>query len=441
MRRINSLFKSKSIEAENIQQFPNHLLRMAPWGQKCFLFVVDPELGNDSNDGFSLHTAKKTIQAALDMLPKDLQGYEAGIYLHPGVYETDGDSVMLLTHRNGTIKFHCLGLSLNSPPILDDPNYVLLTDSGKALVRNNGQIVFTSKNLQYRGIIDTLWNGDKSLSVYFYSSEFYLNWNDPASQSAYKIKIAYGTGCSNSWLASFSFLRYIEFQNPFELDVTNCEVISNRSLYFGKCASGRIAGIKLTNTSEIPVLIQTKTGAWEALIVCEKLDKNFSIENVWFPSNAWHPDYPLPAAGVQTLVNGARQLIGLMSSGINCTAFSNMIYNQAQLPDSNPPNILIDSNCSGVILSYHSDRSTLTNLSGFDYKITDSKTGQIITAVANYLRRVGSSTVLSSHNAAIADSDLLNKEMNFWLDEANNKLMVKIKKSDGTVKNGEIALI
>jgi hypothetical protein len=50
------------------------------------------------------------------------------------------------------------------------------------------------------------------------------------------------------------------------------------------------------------------------------------------------------------------------------------------------------------------------------------------------------STIVGADTAAVADGDMGNSEVNIWVDEANDKLKVKVKYSDGTIKSGEIPL-
>jgi len=49
--------------------------------------------------------------------------------------------------------------------------------------------------------------------------------------------------------------------------------------------------------------------------------------------------------------------------------------------------------------------------------------------------------VVATPNSAFADSTLDNGSCTFYLDESNNKLMIKVKYSDGVVKSGTIDLV
>ena len=51
------------------------------------------------------------------------------------------------------------------------------------------------------------------------------------------------------------------------------------------------------------------------------------------------------------------------------------------------------------------------------------------------------STILGCAPSPAQDTDLNNNEVNIWHDESTNKLKFKVKYSDGTVKNGELALL
>lgn len=50
------------------------------------------------------------------------------------------------------------------------------------------------------------------------------------------------------------------------------------------------------------------------------------------------------------------------------------------------------------------------------------------------------STIVGCATAAVADANMGNSELNFWVNEAGNLLTFKVKYSDGTVKSGTVAL-
>ena len=50
-------------------------------------------------------------------------------------------------------------------------------------------------------------------------------------------------------------------------------------------------------------------------------------------------------------------------------------------------------------------------------------------------------TIMGAPNSAIADADLANGQISFYLDQAGNTLTVKVKYSTGTVKTGTVALV
>lgn len=69
--------------------------------------------------------------------------------------------------------------------------------------------------------------------------------------------------------------------------------------------------------------------------------------------------------------------------------------------------------------------------------------GNLIFAVGDQERIKMRDGGITQHapDAALDDADLLNSQIHFFLDEGGDKLMVKVKYSDGTVKSGEVALV
>jgi hypothetical protein len=51
------------------------------------------------------------------------------------------------------------------------------------------------------------------------------------------------------------------------------------------------------------------------------------------------------------------------------------------------------------------------------------------------------STIVGCATAAVADGNMGNSQVNFWVNEAGDLLTFKVKYSNGTVKSGTVALV
>ena len=74
----------------------------APLDRNLTLYV-NADSGNDSSDGLSAGSAKRTITGALNTLPRDLGGYTATIKLYGGTLTADTYSINENRTRNGIV--------------------------------------------------------------------------------------------------------------------------------------------------------------------------------------------------------------------------------------------------------------------------------------------------------------------------------------------------
>jgi len=417
--------------------FPNSLMRTRPDGATHFYFFVDDENGNNANDGLTLATAKKTIQAAINLLPTDLQNNEAHIYVHPGTYTQTGSATILLRNRNGSIYFHAMVQAVNNlpgnPSAMQTWYHSLL---GGATVRNDGTVNVTGVT-DGKAIVQQWWGGDQTLSIYFRSMNWYLAWDAIAANYAHKWKFYHTNSNDNTFLFDFEGAKFVEFSHPILLDVVKTNKLA---VLFNEVLSSRIGGMKFINSGLAASGCQTTSGAWQGLIYLLNCGKNFLLTNIYYPANGWHADYPLDSPGVQWVVNGARQVVYFGGSAGIINGFSNMIYSQGLMPDGDLPFIRIDANSKDFDIRYHVEKNQISNASTFAYKILEENDEITTLALSSFIKSVGGSPIIKALNTSPGDNLLGSSQLNFWLDENNNKLMIKLKYANGTIKVGELAL-
>ncbi len=445
MRNLNNFFKNKNIVPNNLLQFPLDKLKLTPWGANSFFLVVDPLLGNDSNNGYTLATAKKTVQSALDSLPSDLLGYEAFILLHSGTYSNDhcpAQCPIIFNNKNGIIRLATLCAELNTLPLNPTPHETFYFNLlGGAQVRDNNPIIFTANNLpDWAPIMRSSWTQNNTLKLAIVSSNPAKEWDQAAANMAYRIQFVHGTGCSSlSYLGDFFNLANLDIAHPFLVDVKNSQRFG---FHFANITSGRITGCKMINSSAVRSGLQNYVGGWGGLYTIENCSKNFKFETTYYPSTSWHSQYPLDVAGIHLIVNGVAQLCSYQgSNGFYHSIGSAMVYNQGLMPNANLPQINIEATQSDFTITYNSTLATLNDSSSLPHVTTNTLTGFTKQFISAEIAKFGSNLVQQAHTTAIADADLRNKDISFYLDETLNKLKVKLKYSNGIIKTGEVALI
>lgn len=439
MKKVNTLLKNKNVKPENIISFPYDKLIDFPWGEKGFCYFVDAENGNDANSGLTLKHAKKTINAALDLLPSDLLGHEARIFVHPGTYTNiDSRPVMLVSSINGVVKFDWLGTWANP----DDPEFVNNSTSNwlvnlldGARVRNNNQIIISAVGVSgsQASCFSTAWSNNFTTSVVFESCNFGKAWDAQSSQYAYRWKFMQDNTSTTDCIITSARLKNIFIANPIELDCTNFRVFG----FFVDSQQARIDAIHAYSREFSNGI--TRTGYWGGVISCGSNCQSVSFENVYYPSNAYHPDFSKPSQPWK--FEGCRQVIGFQDGAkANWSVGNSLQYLQGVLPDANPPQIYLSPNAQPII-SFNSTVVTLNDTSTSAHKITDTSTGVTNNYIGAGLKTVANHFQIPLQTSAQSDSNLQNKDVVFYLDESNNKLKVKLKYSNGTIKTGEISLL
>lgn len=442
MKKVNTLLKNKNVKPENIISFPFDKLIDFPWGEKGFCYFVDAENGNDANSGLTLKHAKKTINAALNSLPHDLYGHEARIFIHPGTYVNETEhSVINILSNNGKITFNWLGTWANP----GDPDFVsngysnwLYEKLGGAVVRSNDQIVIHAKHVTSGEgtCVSAGWSCDFTIHVWFASQNFAKSWLDPHAQYAFRWKFIQDNDCAPTIECMISSSRMKEFwlENPIEIDFTNA---IHRAIWINS-PSAHITPVHAYSTSLSPIC--TKTGYWWGVInFGPNCTSDAMLEDFWWPANAFHPDYPKPSPAWK--FEGHRQILGVMNGCKAVIHFNNDVqYLQGFLPDANPPQIFL-SDLAECSLVYNSNVATLVDTSTSVHKVTDVSTGVTNNYIGAGLKTVANHFQFPLQTSAQSDSNLQNKDVVFYLDESNNKLKVKLKYSNGTIKTGEISLL
>lgn len=424
MRRINSLLKNNSIKLNNVLQFPEDKL-VKVWDNSSLDSLrihLDAEEGNDVNDGLTWQTAKKSLKAAAEIIPYDLKGVHVLILVHPGIYDIEQIDFF---HVNGTIRIMWMGTHINN---LNAPFHQWCRNGSTSPIRNNNQAVFNIQAGAWTG-----FNVGGNFEFSLVQADFSFSWNQVGYGYWDKLVIRSSDGRTSGCLLNVGPDNRFTSDSGFTADLNQTSGIVFDQL---RAKDGFINAMKIIGSNSGKSQ-SAPTSAWNGVILlgigCGIELRSFGTKfAVGFepPNNkTWH------IINVKTLMSigpgySAKPLFKVTSSHLN---FDPGITGVSKL------GFVLGDSAEGTYY-FHDDLQTYLDQSSKPHSITETKNNTIKTFASPNLTDTGSHIIQIAKNQIPSDSDMKNGQLSFYLDESNNKLMVKIKYSAGTIKTGELTL-
>jgi len=219
--------------------------------EPSFRIMVDDSLGNDSNDGGTWATAKKSIQGAIDALPDDLQGRPAFLFFHPGTYTGTAD---MSTKYNGNIELRWVGMFANTnyATSINGAYTTWLRNGAVDPIRDSSQVIFdlTPTN---NGALNAALPSNKELNLSLFSanSDYAYNVTGHAYWDEIVVRMADGYTADN--LIEFGGSGSLSLGNGVTLDLNGT---ARAGIYSGSKVTliylkviGDSLGTASTNTS------------------------------------------------------------------------------------------------------------------------------------------------------------------------------------------------
>lgn len=415
MRKINSFLKSNSLQADRVVQFPFDDIHTFAWGEKAFRIFVNVDNNSGIEDGRSWDTAFKTIQQAVDFLPDDLMYFNAFILVAGGNYSLPS----IRTKKNGILFFEYIGDTWNN---VNDPDFQTLGrtfSSSPALLQQSSAVDLSGRNIE----------------IHFRSRNQGWNW----VYNGWRFKIMPGSNFYDAVTISGDMLILI---TNMVLDASDATYTNFRTLFRVINPTSSLCGLSIETFSVIG-RGNDSTGDWQGIIAIsdntESIKLNIGVSwNFGWASGKTSPNSKRFVFNnlkkFFTMHPVATTIVPRMNIDLTSIDFTAGDTGQTQIKMS------INQYHSGGKLKIDDSLVDLTDNCGKITELNKTNSGTVTYYIGKGIMYNTNIPVFSTNNSVPADALLSNKDVTFWLDETNNKLMFKLKYSSGTVKSGEIAL-
>ncbi len=421
MRKIDNFLKAFNLHGgSSIDNFPKHLL-VNYWGSDTrlvFRFMIDPINGNDLNNGQTWESAKKSMDGVLSALPKDLQDREVWILCAGGSNSWTG-----IQKCNGRIIVRWCGSFMNT---VSGNAWVTWAKNGTSKTFSNDACTFLTSQIGFGLCANLMFQFDCYNEIDGQAWGKLILEEDPNNPVV---------GDGILWLDGYKMHYNIIH---LKLKVRTCN-------YFA-------VGINTVNASAINIYsidcelvdgspVITRTGQWGAFFVILGETSRHATINIGTYGMGYSASFPAPGGKNINLTNCKQFLSTQNSMSTNLFLDLSSINFTPGTSGVAKPVIYVASNFYGGRIVYASALVTLSDNCTNPRYFYDTTTSKFVHVLNGTMRFLNDDAIIKLDTSAVADADLSNSEVTLYLDETLNKLKFKLKYSNGTVKNGEVALI
>lgn len=407
-----------------------------------YRFFLDATNGNDENDGQSWVNALKTVQAAIDKLPSNLDGHKGVLIFAPGTY--DG-RIELDKFKNGEVIFQHISKrqyeQMSQETIDTYGDFIGINTLGVAPYSSTENVKFkyTQDVITTSALIRSNNQTDSGFKLSIANSTYGKNWNedDFAMAEAFEFVGPDVTGSGESVYNHFFDLKncafFVDQAKPifnFKGLATSAFILAGNVEFTMKSGSfiGGDGNASVSTSHPFGAIIANNPGnkiiteCWKAYNYVDQISGS-----VLANQKRWS-------------ITGFRRFIYSFNTNdlsIDLSSTSMIEYLQGSLPDADLPKLITHSNDSGY-LKYNDTLFVLEDNSLVAHNVY--KNGVLTSFIGGGLKKQ-TSTIIPISSTVPSDAELANKDLVFYMDEATDTLKVKYKDSGGVVQTGDIAIL